>query len=397
MAWASLGSQVLVLLGSEGLYPAPVSDPVLGVGCMVGAVLGICSLAGVVPRACSLLSGALYIPYIHWAGDLLAFQWDSLLIECCLLAAFLPRSGSWAMTWLFRLLLLKLYLESGIAKWQSHEGDWHDGSAMVDYFETAPLPTALAWFAHHLPESWHHFESRFTLFFECALPLAMFFGRRGRRLVLVVLTGFQLINAATANYGFFIPLALALHLWLLESDRAVEPRWRWAPLLLWSLISLDLGLERFAGGRSLTPDVVRQLRLVNNYHLFGHITNDRLEPELQLQVDGIWQAAHLRYKPGPLDRSPPFVAPHQPRVDFRLWFFGLGFQRGAPPYVLRLHDRVCSKPEAIQPLFVDPLPEVDATRWVFWRYTFANPEERDQTGNWWNRSVIARTEGVPCL
>ena len=290
-----------------------------------------------------------------------------------------------------------VYLESGVAKWQSHEGDWHDGSAMVDYFQTAPLPTALAWFAHHLPEGWHHFESRFTLFFECALPLAMFFGRRGRRVLLVVLSGFQLINFATANYGFFIPLALALHLWLLESDRKPEPRWRWAPLLLWSLISVDLGLARFASTQALTPDVVRELRLVNNYHLFGHITNDRLEPELQLQVGGVWQAAHLRYKPGPLNRRPPFVAPHQPRVDFRLWFFGLGFQRGAPPYVLRLHDRVCRAPQAVQPLFSDPLPQAQATRWVFWLYTFTSAEERDQSGNWWNRRVIARTEGVPCL
>ena len=87
---------------------------------------------------------------------------------------------------------------------------------MVDYFQTAPIPTALAWYAHWLPESWHHLESRFTLFFECFLPFALFFGKWGRRIVLVVFTGFQLINFATANYGFFIPLALALHLWLLE-------------------------------------------------------------------------------------------------------------------------------------------------------------------------------------
>ena len=49
------------------------------------------------------------------------------------------------------------------------------------------------------------------------------------------------------------------------------------------------------------------------------------------------------------------VAPHQPRVDFQLWFHGLAV-RSVPAYVATLLDRLCHNAEAVQPLFADALP-----------------------------------------
>ena len=74
----------------------------------------------------------------------------------------------------------KLYFESGIAKWQSPVHDWQDGSAMTAYYETAPLPTRLAFYAHHLPVWWHHLESRATLALELVVPFCIFGPRRTR-------------------------------------------------------------------------------------------------------------------------------------------------------------------------------------------------------------------------
>jgi len=52
--------------------------------------------------------------------------------------------------------------------------------------------------------------------------------------------------------------------------------------------------------------------------------------------------------------------PHQPRVDFRLWFYGLAY-RGAPPgYV----DALCWDSRAIAPLFAQRPPE-SAVRLAF--------------------------------
>ena len=100
-----------------------------------------------------------------------------------------------------------------------------------------------------------------------------------------------------------------------------------------------------------------RFHLVNTYHLFASITRERIEPEFQTLADGpieareaddaAWTAQHLRHKPGDVTRAPDFVAPHQPRVDFRLWFYGLAFQRRPPAYVTTLLERLCEDPPAV--------------------------------------------------
>src|SRR6185436_14557705 len=95
------------------------------------------------------------------------------------------------------------------------------GSAMTYYYETAPLPTWLAYYAHHLPAWWHHFESRATLVLELVIPFGIFGPRRLRLFAFVAFTLFQIANAATANYGFFCYLAVVLGVFLLD-DADVE-------------------------------------------------------------------------------------------------------------------------------------------------------------------------------
>ena len=240
-AWWSLGAQVQVLIGSHGLLPfrefmrgvratpgvsifdLPTvfwwlhGDAALTVGVVAGAAASLTALAGWRPRLCFALSTALYLSFALVGRDFLSFQWDNLLLECGLLAAFLPRRApAPTVHFLFRVLLFKLYFESGLAKWQSPIDDWGDGSAMTYYYETAPLPTWLAFYAHHLPVWWHHFESRATLFLELAVPFAIFGPRRARLGAAISLSLFQIANAATANYGFFCYLAAALNLFLLD-------------------------------------------------------------------------------------------------------------------------------------------------------------------------------------
>ncbi|MBW2413368.1 MAG: lipase maturation factor family protein [Deltaproteobacteria bacterium] len=384
---------------------------------------------GIFPRACFALLVPLYLSYAAAGRDLLAFQWDSLLLECGLLAVFLPRDreASWIHL-LFRVLLFKVYFESGLAKWQSSLGDWHDGSAMTLYYETAPLPTLLAWYAHQLPEWWHHLESRATLVLELAVPFGVFGGRRLRLAAFFALTGFQLLNLATANYGFFVYLVLSLHLFLLD-DRDLRwlPEWlrrprapaaprrvprRWEPARRAAAIALCVffavassvqALRTFTDLprlRELTEPLQsawEPFRLVNTYHLFGHITRERIEAEFQTRQGDTWTPHDFWYKAGPLDRAPPFVAPHQPRVDFRLWFYGLGFRRGVPRYAGTLLHRMCTDPAAVEPLFTSPLPaSPEAVRIVFGRYHFTTPDEREATGAWWKRRWLAMIPEVSC-
>jgi len=149
----------------------------------------------------------------------------------------------------------------------------------------------------------------------------------------------------------------------------------------------------------------QRFRLVNSYHLFASITRERIEPELQTLAegepgdddDGRWTPQYLWHKPGDPRRAPDFVAPHQPRVDFQLWFYGLAFGRREPTYVTTLVERMCEDPAAVQPLFRDPLPpHPAAVRIVYWRYLFASRAERKAAGIWWSRARVAMSRAIDC-
>ena len=488
VAWASLGSQLDVLVGSRGLLPARdlfralethpeltfwdvptvfrwgASDDALHAGIWAGVVLGLCIVFDVVPRVALGASTLLYLSYAVVARTFLSFQWDNLLLECGFLGVFLPtkRRSRWAV-FLLKLLLFKLYFESGIAKYESYLGDWKDGSAMAYYYETAPIPTRLAWYAHHTPLWFHALESRATLVFEILVPFAIFGPRPARLVALVVFTGFQILNIATANYGFFSYLALVLGLVLLDGRdvrrlhaafrhaarrlpsasrpflralrrtrvayrlvlrrAARDARRLAAPLtphddtLLYLLrlsvasvvtvayvvVSFSDALGNFARDATNEPPgaslsaAIAPFRIVNTYHLFGSITRERVEPTFETFDGARWTEHDLHDKPGDPKRAPPFVAPHQPRVDFQLWFYGLGADRGVPAYVARLLERLCSDPNAVASLFVGPLPAApQAVRVAFYHYHFTTAAERRTTGAYWKREPIYSPRTLGC-
>jgi hypothetical protein len=139
-------------------------------------------------------------------------------------------------------------------------------------------------------------------------------------------------------------------------------------------------------------------RVVNTYHLFGSITRERIEPDFQVSLDGAeWTSLEFRHKAGDPRRRPDFVAPHQPRVDFQLWFYGLSYRQGAPDYVASLVTRLCHDPSAVAALFRTPPPAgVKAVHIAYWQYHFSTATERRQTGAWWRREPVDVTDNIPC-
>jgi hypothetical protein len=273
------------------------------------------------------------------------------------------------------------------------------------------------------------------------VPFAIFGPRRARLAAAGALTAFQIVNAATANYGFFCYLATALHVFLLDDQdvawlrRSPRRRPRPEPSTAADVRAFDRAAARVAAaaylalsfaeaafvfggggepGALLTAtapfvDRAETLRVVNTYHLFASITRERIEPELQTfgdahgfdDLDAIpvdaWHAQDLLHKPGAPARAPDFVAPHQPRLDFQLWFHGLAYRRGPPAYVHMLLERMCEDAAAVRPFFRDFLPtHPRAVRVVYWRYHFTTPAEKRATGAWWRRERLAALPPVPC-
>ncbi len=437
VAFVSLAVQARVLWGARGLLPAcPVpagagptlfrwwcSDAALTGVAWAGIVPSLALVGLVAPRWSLLACWALYLSYVSVGQDFLSFQWDNLLLETGFFALFVAPGrldGRRAppphpiAVFLMQWLLVRLMVESGLAKLLTGDPTWRDLTAMATYYETAPLPTWVGWWMHQLPLAGHRATSALTFVVELGLPLAIWGARRLRRAAVAGMLGFQLFVVLTANYGFFNYLSAALALWALDDhdlgvrEHVVPERSRWATAVLAaaSIVLVPVSLVPFLPFFRVAPALVRvvrpidvaldRFRSVNAYHLFASMTLVRREPVFEGTADGTtWKAYELRYKPGDVDRAPPFVAPHQPRIDFQLWFLFLG-HRGAP-YVETLVDRMLHDPDAVAPLFArNPFPDAppEAVRIAVYRYRFSERATRAATGAWWTRELEGYTRPV---
>ena len=142
--------------------------------------------------------------------------------------------------------------------------------------------------------------------------------------------------------------------------------------------------------------VAAKLHVANGYGLFRRMTGvgaggevARLEIVLEASDDGAtWVPVDFAHKPGALDAPPTWVAPHQPRLDWQMWFAALGsYQRN--PWVVNLAVRLLEgAPEVWGLLAVGAAAPFDATRppkfmrGVRYAYDFT----RDERGKaWWRR------------
>jgi hypothetical protein len=74
---------------------------------------------------------------------------------------------------------------------------------------------------------------------------------------------------------------------------------------------------------------VRPFHITNTYGLFANMTTDRPEITVEGSQDGEnWKQYEFRYKPNGPESFPAQAAPHQPRLDWQMWFAGL---RNRPP------------------------------------------------------------------
>src|SRR5262249_2245619 len=119
--------------------------------------------------------------------------------------------------------------------------------------------------------------------------------------------------------------------------RATKPT-RVALALLTALI-LTLGVTRlmetiYGGAPEPLATIGRfasPWEAVNSYGLFAVMTTTRPEIIVEGSDDGEnWRPYEFRYKPGNLNRAPRWVQPHQPRLDWQMWFAALGNYQSNP-------------------------------------------------------------------
>jgi len=411
------------------LFWLGVSDDALVWTCWAGVAVAALLVVGMAPIVTTAVLWAMYLSLVAIGGVFLQFQWDSLLLEAGLLAIFFSPwrlflgtgSGrpSPIILWLYRWLVFRLMFLSGMVK--LHGGDpntWRELTALDYHYWTQPLPHVGSWYVHHFP-SWFHEASLVTMFaIELVCPFLIFGPRRVRHVAGVSFILLMVAVAITGNYTFFNLLTAVLCLTLFD-DQALRRALRLgqhrstlvprklrcvlaraaihvpvAAVIL--VVSFCSGRRRLDRAFEVPEPIMRimrtatPLRSINTYGLFARMTTTRPEIILEGSDDGrTWEAYEFNWKPGDVMRAPGWVQPHQPRVDWQLWFAAMGsYRQPRNRFVTDLMRRVLEgSPDVLKLFSVNPFPD-DPPRYlraVRYHYQFSDPETRAETGAWWVR------------
>ncbi len=437
-------------LGDEAYTRLPTlawftcSDRFLELSCWGGAVASALVILRVAPALMLVICWVLYFSLYQIGRPFLNFQWDILLLETGVLAVFYAPWSLWPrlktdrrpsgiVRWLIILLLFRLMFSSGVVKIlddNPSDPTWHELTALTYHFETSCIPNTLSWYAHQLPV-WFHKVSCVAMFvIEIGIPFLFFLPRRPRLLAFWLQVLFQVLIMATGNYNFFNLLTIALCLPLLDdaflrrflprrtSDAAIvtptrRRPWiaqRWCvlafaiPIVTMNIIQMTITLREDRRSRGVDidalPNTVKKLievngryHLVSTYGLFRSMTTRRPEIIIEGSHDRLeWKAYEFKWKPGDPTQRPRQVAPHQPRLDWQMWFAALGNHRQRRnQWFISLERRLLEgSPEVLALLETNPFPDKPPRfiRAELYDYHFSDWTTRRREGVWWTRERL---------
>ncbi|HEX7359895.1 MAG TPA: lipase maturation factor family protein [Bryobacteraceae bacterium] len=436
-AFASLWPQILALVGSTGIRPAQQyfssvyaeigarafrelptlfwfgqSDGALLAFCIAGCAASLFLVAGFFSRWAAIACFVLYLSMVNAGQPFTAFQWDALLLEAGFLAIF---SGSPWLAWAYRFLLFRLMFGSGLVKLLSGDAAWRNLHALRFHFLTQPLPTPLAYYAYHLPPHLLDTMTGVALAIELGAPWLLFAPRRFRQAAAWCFILLQVTILLTGNYAFFNFLTLALCVWCFD-DRAFQLLPKWIParmiprrpvlnpivailIAIGAIRMIGMAAPQVAAAAEPLIQQIAPFEIVNTYGLFAVMTKQRPEINIEGSNDGvIWRAYRFRYKPGPLDRGLPVVAPYQPRLDWQMWFAALGnYQQDS--WVGGLMYRILQGNKRVLGL-LEPPPFQTPPRYLraqLYLYTYTTAAERARTGAVWQRTFVRTWMGPVSL
>ena len=394
------------------------SDIMLGFVCYAGMAAAFLVLLNIFTRPALISCYCLNLSLVEIGQDFTHFQWDVLLLEVGFLAIFLTW-GSGIIVLVYRWLLARFMFMGGLLKVASGDPSWANWSALNFHYETQPLPTPVAYYAHQLP-GWIHKASVGGMFFiELIVPFFVFLPRPFRIFACCAFILLQSGIILTGNYNFFNLLVLMLCLFLLE-DRDIKKIL--SPRLivyiqqhkalpgsvahtfagLWGGLIIIICLSQvwlYQAHKPLYKPLKSILRttsifsLVNNYGPFAVMTTQRKEIIVQGSTDGqYWLDYEFKYKPGNLNRDLSWIIPHQPRLDWQMWFAALGPPRKDSWFDGLLKQLLLGSPQVLSLLLENPFADNPPkyVRAVLYRYTFTTLEQKRSNNQVWQRQY----EGV---
>ena len=220
------------------IYWWNASDSFLILSTSIGILASTCLTCSLFnsSRICLILCWMVLLSLNTSGGEFFAFPWDWLLLEATLLSFFLPslkilqqmkpqNKIDPCLRFSFVWLIVRFYLGMGLEKlpWLNDNPYWTNYTYLKRFYETEqPMPTLLAYYAHHLP-MWFHKVSCFgTFVFEIVSPLICCFygrcGRSARNIGGIGMVLFQFPIMLTGNYSILNLLTIALCIPLFEFE-----------------------------------------------------------------------------------------------------------------------------------------------------------------------------------
>jgi predicted DCC family thiol-disulfide oxidoreductase YuxK len=440
-AFVSFGVQALGLIGGHGILPLAgmldaiynrigpdgffeiptvfwlnASDFMIQAVCWAGAAFSLLVVLNLLPRLSLFFCYVLYLSLLNAGNVFMSYQWDTFLLEAgflTFLLSFIIQPSLWLLRW----LLFRFMFMSGAVKLLSGDPNWWNLSALNYHFLTQPLPTPLAWYAAHLPVQALTFANGSTFVIELVLPFLIFCPRRLRFFAGFGIFLLESLILVTGNYNWFnlqtmllclvlfddaalqklLPHRLAGWLITRRTPRPLQKPGRLAIaalaslILFCSLVEMDI---RFGGEPPAIAQAIntaiQPLNLVSSYGLFAVMTTKRNEIIIQGSADGThWRDYEFEYKPGDVLRAPPWNIPHQPRLDWQMWFAALDSPNNLP-WLWRFVQKLLENEPVVTSLlrknpFADKPPLY--IRAQFYEYTYSSSAEKAQ-GKWWHRRLL---------
>ncbi len=437
-AFASMAVQIEGLVGANGILPITsklalieqfyqnqkfwqmpgvfwlnASDSMLVSTCYAGMLAAGLLLINTFNRAALIVCFVLYLSVVEAGQDFTHFQWDAFLLETGFLAIFLTW-GSGIIILLYRWLLARFMFMGGLVKIASGDPTWANLTALNFHYQTQPIPSPVAYYVYQLPAWLHKLSVGGVFFIELVVPFFVFLPRRFRVFACFAFVILQGGIILIGNYTFFNLLTILLCVFLLE-DRDVAriipnrlillvQQGKSIPGLLantfaslWASVVMLICASQiwlFHINMPLFTPLSTLLRststffLVNNYGPFAVMTTRRHEIIVQGSNDALnWSDYQFKYKPGKLTAELGWNIPHQPRLDWQMWFEALDSRKRSlwfDNFLLRLLQ---GSPQVLALLDDNPFAEKPPRyiRAIMYRYSFTSQQQRNSNGQIWQR------------
>ncbi|MUW13776.1 lipase maturation factor family protein [Halorubrum sp. CBA1125] len=402
-AWTGVGLALAALLAGPYWLPEPYALPA---SMLVWAAMW-----------------ALYQSFVNAGRIFYGYGWESMLLETGFLAIFLGAGSSQppvVIVWLLKWVLFRNMFGAGLIKIRGDDC-WRDLTCLDHHYETQPMPNPLSWFAHHLPDRFHRVEVLGNHVVELAVPFLYFAPQPFAAAGGLATIGFQAWLMVTGNFSWLNALTIVQAVATFSDGvlrsvvpvtapaTASAPPALTALSLLVALLVIAMSVRPVAN--MISPTQVMNtsfdpLHLVNTYGAFGSITRERY----QLVVEGTdaenpsahdWREYEFEGQPVRTDERPPQWAPYHLRLDWQLWFAAMQPRPGPRQrwFGAFLEALLENGADTLSLLRTDPFPDdpPERIRVLRYRYRFTTPDERAETGRWWDRERVGTYVGPVSL